>query len=82
MMDICNLQASAWLQTMINPLTGLAYNPLNLRPDWWSTTFDTSQAKFCSHAGQIVQNFLVGEHDYGPTKELIEQSNPGAFLFA
>ena len=82
MMEIGFAQASAWLQTCTNPVTGLPYKPLNLDTTWWRTSFDARQAKFCSHAGQIVQNFLVGEHDYGPTKELIEQSNPGAFLFS
>lgn len=75
-------KASAWLQKCVNPLTGQPYKPLNLDPTWWRTSFDSREAKFCSHSGQIVQNFLVGEHDYGPTKELIEQSNPGAFVFA
>jgi hypothetical protein len=68
--------ASDWLVTLDDPVSGKKYNPLKLDESWWQTEWDKSTKKYTSAVMLIVKNFKNGAHDYAPVMELLHQSNP------
>ena len=63
--------ASAWLQRH-------NLNPLILDSVWWTTKYSTETESFTGVSGKaVVENYMIGEHDYNPCIELLYQSNPG-----
>eukprot|EP00296_Roombia_truncata_P001369 JP437135.1.p1 GENE.JP437135.1~~JP437135.1.p1 ORF type:complete len:186 (+),score=18.86 JP437135.1:1-558(+) len=66
---------SEFFQGLMDPQSGLHYQPLKLDPQWWKNSFDPKKAVFTRHSESIVSNFVNGEHDYNSTMELLIQSN-------
>ncbi|KAH3756167.1 hypothetical protein Pelo_12018 [Pelomyxa schiedti] len=68
-------EVSAFFQTIDDPTTGSKYKPLILDKMWWKER-TRQQSKYNIAGINVVQNFLLGEHDYQSVKELLFQSNP------
>ena len=64
--------ASQWL-------AGLGEGPLQLREQWWQEAWAAGvqggrMGKYARSAGEVVENFKQGLHDYGPVCELLLQA--------
>ncbi len=67
---------SAFMEKIVDPVSGEKYLPLILDEDWWQTEFSTKDSKYTSDVKQVVANFKAGEFDYDAIMELLYQSNP------
>ncbi len=71
-------KVSAFLEQIVDPVTGQLYAPLILDEQWWKQTYDRSMARSCPppDSFRVIHNYKLGDHDYAPTMELLVQSNP------
>jgi len=70
-------KVSAFLEQIVDPVTGQLYAPLILDEQWWKQTYDRSMARSCPppDSFRVIHNYKLGDHDYAPTMELLVQSN-------
>lgn len=66
---------SKFIEAITDPVSKENYLPLILDENWWLTKFNARDAKFCTDAQSVINNFKRGEFNYDPVMELLYQSN-------